>query len=406
LFTIDGGAKWTPLTGNAPTIAFRDLAIQKRENDLVGASFGRGFWILDDYTPLRTVTEQQLQQPASLFPVRDAWWYLPRLTLGDFRENGKAYQGDAYFVAPNPPFGAVFTYYLRDEIRTTKGQRREQEKTLAAAGEDTPYPGWDAILAEEKEEEPAVVLTVRDTDGKVVRRIEGPATAGFHRVAWDLRYAESSPWQPELLGEQYIEIKGPLAAPGSYRVSLATRINGQLNELGQRQDFAVVQMREPGLKGDSPEEVVAFTRELDDLARQVTGASAAISEMLMETGAIKQTLARSQAPESLRATARSLELELLALQEKLSGSPTRDLYNDTAEVSISGRMQTASMGTFRSTYGPTPMIQRQYEIAAESFVEVRTRLQQIKNSELPALRRQLDEAGVPWTPGRGVPAGE
>jgi len=403
-FTIDGGTRWTPLAGNAPTIAFRDLAIQKRENDLVGASFGRGFWILDDYTPLRTITEDQLQQPALLFPVRDAWWYLPRLTLGDFKENGKASQGDAFFVAPNPPFGAVFTYYLKEEIKTSKMQRREQEKKRAESGEDTPYPGWDAILAEEKEEEPAVVLTVRDADGNVVRRIEGPATAGFHRVAWDLRYPESTPWKPEPAGEQYIPVTGPLAAPGSYRVSMASRINGQLNDQGQNQAFTVVQMREPGLRGASAKEAVAFTRELDDLARQVKGAGAAITTLLTETGAIKQALTRSPAPESLRVTARALELELLMLQEKLNGSPTRELYNDIAEVSISSRLQTAITGTFRSTYGPTPTLQRQYEIAAASFEEIRTRLDRIYDTELPALRRQLDAAGVPWTPGRGVPA--
>ena len=111
-FTIDGGNQWIKLSGDAPTIPFRDLVIQKRENDLVGASFGRSFWILDDYSPLRLVSEQSLEQPATLFPVRDAWWYIPRRPLGG---GEKANQGTDFFMAPNPPFGAVFTYYLKDE---------------------------------------------------------------------------------------------------------------------------------------------------------------------------------------------------------------------------------------------------------------------------------------------------
>ena len=402
-FSIDGGNKWTKLAGGAPTIPFRDLAIQKRENDLVGATFGRGFWILDDYTPLRTVTAEQLQREAALFPVRDALWYIPSLPLGDFTENGKASQGDGFFIAPNPPFGAVFTYYLKDDLKSRQEQRREREKKMAAEGEDTPYPGWDAIRAEETEETPAIVMTVTDSDGNIIRRLEGPTEAGFHRVAWDLRYPLSSPWTAEVSSETYIEIPGPLAAPGTYKVSLARRVNGQLTELDNAQTFAVVQMREPGLKGASPEQVVAFTRQLDDLNRQVQGAASAIKNTLIETGAIAQTLLRSDAAIRLRDTVRALELELMDMQDRITGNVARDLYGDPGPVSISQRLNVAMMGTFRSSYGPTPTHVRSLEIALSDFSEVKSRLQEIHDTELPALRRQLDEAGVPWTPGRGVP---
>ena len=124
-FTVDGGERGSSSRAARRTFRFRDLAIQKRENDLVGASFGRSFWILDDYTPLRLVSEEMLEQEAELFPVRKAWWYMERQPLG---RRGKASQGEAFFVAPNPPFGAVFTYYLREEIRTRKDERREREK--------------------------------------------------------------------------------------------------------------------------------------------------------------------------------------------------------------------------------------------------------------------------------------
>jgi len=77
-FTINTGNSWTKLIGNIPTISFRDLAIQRRESDLVGASFGRGFFVLDDYSSLRTVSEEQLNQEATLFSSRKAWWYLER----------------------------------------------------------------------------------------------------------------------------------------------------------------------------------------------------------------------------------------------------------------------------------------------------------------------------------------
>ncbi|NQU35641.1 MAG: glycosyl hydrolase, partial [Bacteroidetes bacterium] len=125
--SIDGGKKWSKLMGNVPTISFRDLAIQKRENDLVGASFGRSFFVLDDYSALRFVSEDQLKKEATLFPARDAWWYIPR---PDQTFGGKGSQGESYYIAPNPPFGAVFTYYLADEYSTKKAERKKKEKKL------------------------------------------------------------------------------------------------------------------------------------------------------------------------------------------------------------------------------------------------------------------------------------
>jgi hypothetical protein len=180
-------------------------------------------------------------------------------------------------------------------------------------------------------------------------------------------------------------------------------VNSQLTELDEPQTFKVVQMREPGLKGASPEQVVAFTRQLDDLNRQVQGAASAIKNDLTETGAIKQTLLRSDAAISLRDTVRALELELMDLQDRVSGNVARDLYGDPGPVSISQRLSAAMMGTFRSSYGPTPTHVRSLEIAMSEFSEVKARLQEIHDTELPALRKQLDEAKVPWTPGRGVP---
>lgn len=403
-FTVDGGKQWIKLSGDAPTIAFRDLAIQKRENDLVGATFGRSFWILDDYSPLRYADADALKKESILFPVREAKWYVPQQPLGMWRENGKAFQGDAFFVAPNPPFGAVFTYFLRDTLKTSEQQRQEREKERAGENEDTPYPGWDALRAEELEDAPAIVLTVRDSDGQVVRQIEGPVTSGFHRVSWDLRLPSSGPWTPQASEPQYINFPGPLAAPGRYTVSIAKRENGVLSDLGQKQAFDVVSVVDRGLKGATPDEVAAFNVRLNTLRRDVSGAEAALRTALTEVGAIKATLIRSSAPESLREEARRIELELKALQETIGGNARRDLYGDPGPVSINNRIQPAMMGTFRSTYGPTPMHLESMRIAESMFVDVREKLDGIYADDLPALREQLDANGVPWTPGRSVPA--
>lgn len=400
-FTIDSQT-WTKLSGGTPNIAFRDLAIQKRENDLVGATFGRSFYVLDDYTPLRSLSAKNLASDTMLFPVRDALWYLQRMPLGEFRTGSKASQGDAYYVADNPPFGAVITYYLPKAIQTAKEQRREREKEVEKQGGDTPYPGWDALRAEKVEEAPAVVLTVRNSEGEIIRQLEGPATAGFHRVAWDLRYAESAPWtdKPQ---DNYIVFSGPLAAPGDYTVSLATRTNGVLEDTGLQSSIHVKPMRQNSLATASPAEVVAFGTRLDNLMREGNGADSAMKTLLVELAAIKKTLPRSGADSALRAQARALELQVMDLQLRLSGDEARDLAGDSGPVSVARRINVAQMGTSFSSYGPTPTHERSLEIAEQEFAGIKTALNRIFNTELPALRKAMDEAGVPWTPGRGVP---
>ena len=162
-FTINGGAEWIKLKGGVPTISFRDLAIQKRENDLVGASFGRGFFVLDDYSPLREISEEQMKQEATLFAAKDAWWYTPRMVVGDM--------GASHYAAPNPDFGAIFTYHLSEGYTTLESERKKEEKKLSKEDKDIPFPGWDAIEAERRETKPKVWLMVKDSDGKVVRLI-------------------------------------------------------------------------------------------------------------------------------------------------------------------------------------------------------------------------------------------
>ncbi|HET6278929.1 MAG TPA: glycosyl hydrolase, partial [Candidatus Polarisedimenticolia bacterium] len=401
-FTVDGGSRWVKLSGGVPNIPFRDLAIQKRENDLVGATFGRGFYILDDYTPLRQVTEEMLRSGTVLFPVRTTPWYLPRRTLGCFAESCKASQGAALFQASNPPFGAVFTYYLADEIRSLKGQRREREKPLAKAGDDTPFPGWEAVIAETLEDAPAIVLTVRDADGNTVRHIEGPVQAGFHRVAWDLRYPDIGPWKAVEDPDPWLPPTGVLAAPGVYSVSFGRRVDGTLQDLGQRQTFEVVSIRGPALPGSGQEDRVAFSRRVDELKRAAAGSVAALGELDASITAIKKTLTRSTAPAALYDDAHAIGQRAKRLRDRLAASETREAMGDPGPMSVGERIGFSTLEARTSAYGPTITQRRNMEIAERLFAEVRRELDGLE-ADFAALKESLDAAGVPWTPGRGVP---
>ena len=197
-FTIDGGRHWIKFRDGMPPIPIRDLEIQKRESDLAAASFGRGFFILDDYSPLRQLTPQVLASEGALFaPGRKARLFDE---LGYYRA-----QGDN-IGSPNPPFGALLSYYLRD----------------------------DGNLH--------VVLQIADAGGRMVRQLDVSAKSGLHRVAWDLR--ESPPengqaGQAARGGRSGRGGRGPLVKPGTYTVTLGKLADGNLAPIGQPQKVEV-----------------------------------------------------------------------------------------------------------------------------------------------------------------------
>ncbi|MFK7788213.1 MAG: glycosyl hydrolase, partial [Phycisphaeraceae bacterium] len=403
-FSPDRGERWVELTGGVPNIPFRDLVIQTRENDLVGATFGRGFYVLDDYSALREVSDASLEQDADLFSVRDAWWYVPRRTMGYGR---KASQGDGFFVAPNPPFGATFTYYLKESLQTQKQKRTEIEAEISKEGGDTPTPGWDTLREEELEEKPAVVLTVRDSDGQVVRHITGPAGKGIHRVSWSLTYPSANSWSPgEGPGANEPVIgawdDGVLAAPGTYTVHLATRVDGELIDTGKSQQFEVVPMHEGGtLPGASPSDFAAFRRELAEVQRDVSGTRSALAETKQRLEAIRATLDRSivDSPD-LAKEVRLMERRIAGMQERLSGNQRRGMANDQGPVSIERRLSVVQIGTGYSLHGPTPTHLESFAIAREALAGMTAELRELVLTDLPRLERALEDAGLPWTPGR------
>ena len=192
-FTLDGGGNWMKLSGGAPTIAFRGITIQREWNDLVAASFGRGFFILDDISVLREIDEEKLKAEGTLFSTRQADWYSPRSIVSS--------QGSAQYAAPNPEFGATFTYYLSEGYTTMESERKKKEREAAKNGQDILFPGWDALEAEKEEVKPQVFITIKDKEGNVVRRLNGRTNKGLHRINWDLMYASKRPVNPSRAGQ-------------------------------------------------------------------------------------------------------------------------------------------------------------------------------------------------------------
>ena len=399
-FTLDRGATWNQLKGGLPTIQVRDLAIQERENDLVLATFGRGFYILDDYRALRAASKETLDKDATFFPVRDAWMFIPSAPNGG-RE--KAFFGDRFFNAPNPPFGAVFTYYLKDELKTARKTRLDAEKEKQKKGEDTPYPSWDALRAEDREEDPAVLLTVADEDGNVVRRLAGPVTAGFSRVAWDLRYPQVEPTSltpPDIDPWDRLPA-GPLAAPGRYTVSIAKRVGGVVTPLGAPQTFAAIPLGTASLPPADRKALLAFEEKTGRLQRAVLGAVKAAAEAQTRIDHLKKALTEAGgADPKLPVALRAIEARLKDLQIELSGDSALSSRNEPTPPSIADRVQTIVGGHWDATSAPTATHRRNYDIAAQQFAPVLSKLRALSLVDLKKLEDDAEAAGAPWTPGR------
>ncbi len=403
-FTVNGGGTWTKLKGGSPNMSFRDLVIQTRENDLVGATFGRSFYVLDDYTPLRDVNEDMLKSGSVLFPVRKADWYVPRSPLGcDGTPGCKASQGDSFWTAPNPAFGATFTYYLAEEIQSSKDARREVEKEKEKNNEDVVAIGWDQVIAEVREDAPAMVFTVRDAAGDIVDQVVGPATAGFSRVAWDLRYPSIEPWAPVPEGEEDHEGTGVLVAPGRYSVTMQKRVDGVLEDPGQTQAFDVVSIRpDPVIAGSSQEQRVIFESKVDELIRAASGTTAAVDAVIGELDAVKATLGRSTTDGSLYERAHAIQQQVREARDVLAGNEQRGYYNDYEIMSIQARLWHARFDPGSSAQGPTAAQQESYRIGRKLYDETVARLTRLVDTEYASLKNAMDAAKVPWTPGRGL----
>ena len=394
--TRNEGDSWVKLGGGVPVVGIRDLVIQRDEDALVAASFGRGFYVLDDYSPIRTVGNTQVDAEAWIFPVKTARAYARVTPLG---VPGKAFQGADFHTDANPEFGAVFTFGLREGLETRRAQRRSGERDRAKEGADNPYPTWEELQAEDREEEPAIVLTVRDQDGGVVRRVTGPVSSGMHRVTWNLRYPGFTPISANTSSDG----DGPMVAPGRFTVELARRVDGEFETLTEPVAFTVEALGQHTLPAPDRAQSLAFFRNAGELQRRVMGMNATAAAAMVSIQAMKNAALRdpSGTPE-LRAEARALEIRMMDLQQVFSGDPTLPRRQEPAMPGVISRIETAMSG-MDSSYGPTGTHREQLSIAEAEFNVVLPELRRLIETDVAALEARFDALGIRWTTGRGAP---
>jgi len=339
---------------------------------------------------------------ATLYPVRDAVLYVPTVPYG---MPGKGFQGEMFFTGDNPPYGAVFTYYLKEGLKTLKEKRTEAEQAAEKAGQPIRYPPADQLRAEANEEPPAILLTIASVSGTPVRVVTGPVAKGLQRVAWDLRAPahQLPPNRPrgeldELFGDPLV---GPYVVPGEYRVTLSQRVGGVVTELGGPATFKVVMDPQAAHTMADQDARWRFQEKLQALRRDIAGSLELASSTTTRLEAIVKALdATPAAPRALHDQARGMQKRLNAILVAVRGDRSLGARSVPMPVAISERANTISNELNRSLARPTATHEQQYQIAMELFAPERAALRQLVDTDVPAIERELDRLGAPYTPGR------
>ena len=399
-FTVDGGSKWIRLRNNLPTAAVRDMTVQERENDLVLATFGRGFYILDDYSPLRQASASTFQRDGHVFPVKTATIGVPETG------RGRGSQGEQLWMAENPPDGAVISYWIRETPRSLRQRRQDAARAADQKKAAPAYPSQAEITAEEDEEAPQTFLTISDSGGRVVRRLTVPGGRGIHRFAWNLRGI--GPLLPGGAGQGgggggggggQGGGQGSFVPPGTYRAALSRRVGGVTTSLGEPQSITVT--ADPALNITPAQRTTSleYQERVNRLQRSFTGTMEQANDIKARTTAIRRAVVESPADLKLLDQAVALDQRATAILRRLRGDETLRGLESGSPSTVQSRVGSAVQGARGLSGTPTGTQQQNFTIASEDLA-AEAKLLQALEAELTKFESQLDAAGVPFTPGR------
>lgn len=401
-FSPDGGGHWKQLKKGLPTIAVRDIAIQERENDLVLGTFGRGFYVLDDYSVLRDIENATPNENAKVYPIRTALMWEESSPLG---LPGKSFQGDSFYAAENLGPEAMVTYYYGSEYKSLKDKRQKQDKKRVEQGQDTPYPSYETLKAEREENKPELVFTIKNSSGKVVHKTFRPAKKGVQRFHWNLRFTPQNPidlGKPAFYNPFSGNDEGTLVAPGTYTIAMGLLENGNLKILAPEVSFEVKALDNVEMPAENREEKVNFQKALAKVQADMGVAQKLLSESRNKLKYIKAAVKRSEQPiGSWSSDIDGIEDQLDAVQLELYGDPVKRRLDIDQPLSPASRLRSIGFEQKYSTATPTKTHRDSYTIAKEAIANIKSKMERIFNTEVKALEKKLIDAGAPYTPGRG-----
>lgn len=345
--SFDGGGRWLRLQSNLPMVPVDDILIHPRDNDLILGTHGRSLYILDDITPLEQLSHSVLDAPLMLFDIREATVFNPF--------NHKGSLGDKIFVAPNPSYGALLTYYLKEE-----GKEESQ-------------------------------LVVRDTEGAVVRKLKGPGKAGLHRLVWDLRHEGPAADDPGPRGAGFGLRQGPSVIPGEYEVVLQAEGRESVRTVKVAGDPRLsVSVEDLRAQRDALLEAMKLTSALSSveaaassLRRKLEGAQAMLKPPRPSVPALTEALSATLG-------------EVNAVQAVIAGPPGQRFGWEAMRASLRGRLLAAVRTMGAVTEAPSAANLADIASVRDKLRGLTDRLNAVIERDIPRLNALMAEAGIPY----------
>jgi len=390
--SLNEGKSWKKLSAGLPTIAIRDMDIQRSENDLVLASFGRGFYILDDYSPLREISEDILDEEAFLFPIDTALLYQEAAPYG---YGSKGFQGASFYAADNPEVGATLTYYLSEVPESLKSKRQKAEKEAKKNEESVKYPSIDDLREEDLEEGSYLLVEIKDANGKAVSRFTATPSKGVNRLVWDGRF--SSRASLRTAGEPKTNpSEAGLVSPGTYSAQIYLSENGEMKALTEKQDFQVEWLNNNTLATQDNAELSEFQLKADELKRKIN-ALYNFSKSLDEKVSKLKAAARNTPgiDFELLDSLREIELQIADLNREITGDKTLSKRQFPTAPTLMDRIGSVTYGSYSSTSKPTGTQKKNMSIAREMYQELKEDFSSLDQT-VEAISDKLIDAGAPY----------
>lgn len=384
------GLSWKALKTGLPTVAVKDIEIQKRENDLVIATFGRGFYVLDNYAPLREMTGLE-EKEGHLFEIKNGLLFEESTPLG---YQGGGFQGAGFYRAENPEPGVVFSYYLKEVPETFKKLRKEEEKKKKKEKVAILDPTSEQMKKESLEVSPYVLLVIREKNGKEIFRKQTAASKGVSRIHWDGRYPSKhsiNTGSRELYSASFVR-------EGSYEAELSLVHDTVIKPIGSPRVFEIEHLGGHTLPTESPEELVAFQKAANEVRAQLTALDkerAALNKQIEHMHEAARILPGAS-PELIK-RAQLLRHSMEDFSIKLNGDSRVAALEKETMPGLKSRLNSVIWNSWNSSSAPAAMQREQLDIVKGSMPILNQELQGI-SKEASSLYKDLLGAGMPALP--------
>jgi photosystem II stability/assembly factor-like uncharacterized protein len=363
--SFNDGANWRPLQLNLPTTPVHDLVV--KNDDLVVATHGRAFWILDDITPLRQYADDIAQKDAFLYTPATA--YRIQAGAGGERRPSKR-------TGQNPPAGAVIYYLLKD---APKADNETKIEILDAAGKAIrKYSSAELNVPEEP---------LDPDDKKPEKQIK--ADAGLNRFVWDLRYEDAHRVPGYYLWEYGGGARGPVAVPGHYQVRLTAGRQTQTAAFDLKLDPRVKVSQE-----DLEQQFNLILQTRDELSR-VYDTVNQIQDVRSQLSGLKRRLPENASTKTIASAADDLEKKLVAVREELINLTISANEDSLAyPPQLDAKLAYLAMDAGTADSAPTEAEQKEFEKLKRQSGELIGRWEDLQRRDLAAFQKLTAEGSL------------